>query len=112
MASFFRLLVNHVDDVALVIYTGILVVWGWIFAVLLRKKWGSWRHSHREPLTGDEWVLIVVLLAGLVMAVIFMLMFLHGKPPNSLLEKGARLIGSPGKSFSLDLDGRRLYSFS
>jgi len=82
VGSFSRLLLSHANDFALVVYTGGLIIWGWVFAVVLRKRWGSWRHSHREPLTADEWILIVLMLVGLVLAMLYMFTFLHGKPPN------------------------------
>jgi H+/Cl- antiporter ClcA len=83
-----RFLVSHVNDIALLIYTGAAIAWGWVFAVVLRKKWGSWRHSHREPLTGDEWVLIVLMLVGLALAILYMYIFLHGRPPGSFFWRG------------------------
>ena len=83
-----RLFLNHVNDIALLIYTLAIMGWGWLFAVVLRKKWGSWRHSHRESLTGDEWILIGLMLVGLILIVLYMFTFLHGRPPGSYFWRG------------------------
>jgi hypothetical protein len=81
--SAFREVSAHATDIALVIYTVALVVWGVVFALVLRRKWGSWRHSHREDrLTPDEWMLIGLMVVGLFLGLVYMLTFLHGRPPG------------------------------
>lgn len=89
---FFNQISAYVNDIAFVIYTGALVVWGIVFAFVLRKKWGVWRHSHKFSLfTSDEWIIIGLMLVGLLLGMVYMLTFLHGKPPGvpSLRESSA-----------------------
>ena len=59
-----------------------VIVWGSVFALVLRKKWKLW-HWHKEgPFTSDEWILIGLMLIGFLLGIFYMLTFLHGKPPG------------------------------
>ena len=74
---------NHANDIAFVIYTIAVIVWASVFALVFRRKWRTWRHWHKGlPFTYDEWILITLMLIGLLLGVIYMLTFLHGKPPG------------------------------
>jgi hypothetical protein len=86
MLSFTSQISAHANDIALLIYTVGLVIWGWLFALVLRKKWGIWRYRHTYRLTLDEWLLIGLMLVGLVLGLFCMLIFLHGRPPHRLME--------------------------
>ena len=83
LLSAIREVSSHANDIALVIYTVPLVLWGVVFTLVLRRKWGRWRRSPKEdPLTRDEWLLIGLMLAGLVLGFVYMFTFLHGRPPG------------------------------
>jgi hypothetical protein len=87
----FRQVSNHANDIALVIYTIAVVVWGSVFALVFHKKWRTWRNWHRGlPFTSDEWILIGFMLVGLLLGIVYMLTFLHGKPPGIPLVTGER----------------------
>ena len=74
---------SYANDIAFVIYTIALIVWGSVFALVFRRKWRTWRNWHRGlPFTSDEWILIGLMLVGLLLGVIYMLTFLHGRPPG------------------------------
>jgi cytochrome c biogenesis protein CcdA len=92
---FLSALSTHADDIALLIYTVALVIWGWVFALVLRKKWGIWRYRYRHRLTLDEWMLIGLMLIGLVLGLVCMITFLHGRPP------GVRLLIPEGLILSI-----------
>jgi hypothetical protein len=89
MSSLSSQISAHANDIALLIYTVGLIIWGVVFALVLRKKWGSWRYQHENRLSPDEWILIGLMLAGLALGVVAMLTFFHGgRIPGSRFFSG------------------------
>jgi drug/metabolite transporter (DMT)-like permease len=74
---------TYVNDIAVVVYTIAVVVWGCVFALVFHRRWRTWRHWHKGlPFTSDEWILLGLMLVGLFLGLIYMLTFLNGRPPG------------------------------
>ena len=75
---------SHINDIAFVIYTIAVVVWGSVFALVFRRRLKAFRNCPRRglALTPDEWIIIGLMIVGLLLGVIYARTFLVGKPPG------------------------------